>query len=42
MESEKEKVQTAGNRDRRKNREVVDRDEEGKADGHSAFLDCLG
>ena len=42
LKSDKEKVQTTGNRDRRKNREDVDRDEEGKADGHSAFLDCLG
>src|SRR5208337_3727787 len=38
----KEKVQATGNRDQGKNREEVDRDEEGKADSHGAFLDCLG
>ena len=37
LESDEEKIEAAGNRDRRKNREVVDRDEKGKTDGHSAF-----
>src|SRR6266481_3536515 len=41
-ESGDEKVQTAGNRERRKNRELVDRDEESKADGHSVSQIVLG
>src|SRR6266436_6325757 len=41
-ESGNEKVQTSSNRDGRKNRELVDRDEESKADGHSVSQIVLG
>src|SRR5208282_580404 len=39
-ESEKEEVQAHGNRHRQEDREVLDRDQKEKADGHSAFRDC--